>query len=62
MTFTFKRAVREQVSVLIGLAGPSGSGKTYTALRLACGLAPNGKIAFIEIGDSAERKVGFTTL
>ena len=48
MTFTFKRAMREQVSVLIGLAGPSGSGKTYTALRLACGLAPNGKIAFID--------------
>jgi len=25
-------------------------------------LVPAGKIAFIEIGDSAERKVGFTTL
>jgi hypothetical protein len=48
MTFQFTPAVREQVSLLIALAGASGSGKTYSALRLAQGLAPTGKIAFID--------------
>lgn len=46
--FDFKPAVRENVSILIALAGASGSGKTYSALRLAKGLSPNGKIAFID--------------
>lgn len=46
--FDFKPAIRENVSLLIALAGASGSGKTYSALRLAKGLAPNGKIAFID--------------
>ena len=48
MTFQFQQAVREQVSLLIALAGASGSGKTFSALRLAQGLAPTGKIAFID--------------
>lgn len=48
MNFHFAPAVREKVSLLIALAGASGSGKTYSALRLAKGLAPNGKIAFID--------------
>lgn len=39
---TFRRAVRENVPLIIGLAGASGSGKTYSAMRLASGLA-NGK-------------------
>lgn len=39
MTFTFRPAKREGVSLLIGLAGASGSGKTYTAMRLATGIA-----------------------
>lgn len=38
-TFTFRPAVREETSVLLGLAGPSGSGKTLSALRAARGLA-----------------------
>ncbi len=46
--FDFRPAVRENVSLLIALAGASGSGKTYSALRLAKGLAPTGKIAFID--------------
>lgn len=46
--FDFKPAVRENVSLLIALAGASGSGKTYSALRLAKGLAPSGRIAFID--------------
>jgi AAA domain len=48
MTFEFKPAVRERVSILLALAGPSGSGKTMSALRLAQGLAPSGKIAFVD--------------
>lgn len=48
MTFTFKPAVREQVGLLIALAGASGSGKTFSALTLAKGMAPAGKIAFID--------------
>jgi len=38
MAFHFKRAARENVSLLIGLAGGTGSGKSYTAMRLASGI------------------------
>ncbi len=49
MTFQFKPAIRQNVSLLIGIAGSSGSGKSYSALALATGLAgPNGKIAAID--------------
>lgn len=48
MTFQFRPAVREQVSLLIALAGASGSGKTKSALRLAEGMSPSGKIAFLD--------------
>lgn len=48
MSFSFVPAVREQVSLLIGLAGASGSGKTKSALRLAEGISPDGRIAFID--------------
>jgi hypothetical protein len=48
MTFHFAPAKREQVSLLIALAGASGSGKTYSALRLAKGISPDGKIMFID--------------
>ena len=49
MTFSFRPAVRERTSLLIGIAGASGSGKTYSALEIATGLAgPGGKIAVID--------------
>src|SRR5579862_1530408 len=48
MTFQFAPAKRDNVSILIALAGASGSGKTYSALTLAKGLSPSGKIAFID--------------
>jgi hypothetical protein len=48
VSFTFAPAVREQVSLLIALAGASGSGKTKSALRLAEGISPSGKIAFVD--------------
>lgn len=48
MSFSFRPAVRENVSMLIGLAGASGSGKTYTAMRLAAGLAGDKPFAVID--------------
>lgn len=44
----FTQARRENVSLLVALAGPSGSGKTFSALRLAYGISPAGKVAFID--------------
>lgn len=48
MTFTFAPAARQQVGLLIALAGASGSGKTYSALRMARGISPEGKVFFID--------------
>ncbi|HAK63594.1 MAG TPA: hypothetical protein DCO82_10190 [Alphaproteobacteria bacterium] len=48
MTIEFKRATREGVGLLIGLAGGTGSGKTYSALRLATGLAGGKPFAVID--------------
>ena len=39
MSYTFRRAVREKVPLIIGLSGGTGSGKTYSAMRLAKGMA-----------------------
>ena len=48
MTITFRRAVRENVGLVIGIAGPSGSGKTYSAMRLAAGIAGGKSFAVID--------------
>jgi len=48
MTFQFRPATRENVSLLIGLAGSSGSGKTYTAMRLASGISAGKPFAVID--------------
>lgn len=48
MSFQFKRAIRENVGLLIGLAGGTGSGKTYTAMRLASGIAGGKPFAVID--------------
>ena len=37
--YTFRRAVREQVPLIIGLSGGTGSGKTMSAMRLAKGMS-----------------------
>jgi hypothetical protein len=42
MEYTFKKAVREEVGVIVGLVGPSGSGKTFSAMRLASGIVGDG--------------------
>lgn len=48
MSFVFKKAIREQVGLLIGLAGGSGSGKTYSAMRLASGISGDKPFAVID--------------
>lgn len=50
MSFSFRPAVRERVSLLMAYAGPSGSGKTLSALKTARGLAggDDRKIFFID--------------
>lgn len=48
MTFTFRPAKRQGVSLLIGLAGASGSGKTYSALELATGMAGGKRFCVID--------------
>ena len=41
--YEFKKAVREEVGLLIGFIGPSGSGKTFSAMRVASGIVGPGK-------------------
>ena len=47
-TFTFRPAVRENVSLLIGLAGGTGSGKTYSAFEIATGICGDKPFAVID--------------
>jgi hypothetical protein len=44
----FRKAERRQAKLRLALCGPSGSGKTYSALLIAQGLAPTGKIGLID--------------
>jgi hypothetical protein len=44
----FTKAERKRAKLRLALCGPSGSGKTYSALLLAQGLAPGGKIALLD--------------
>jgi hypothetical protein len=44
----FRRAEKRQAKLRLALCGPSGSGKTYSALLIAQGLAPGGRIALID--------------
>jgi len=47
--YTFRKAIREEVGLLIGLVGPSGGGKTFSAMRLASGIVgPGGRFAVID--------------
>lgn len=48
MSYEFRRAVRENVPLLIGLAGASGSGKTFTAMTLAKGMSGDRPFAVID--------------
>jgi len=48
MSITFRRAVQEEVGLILGLIGPSGSGKTFSAMRLASGLSAGKPFAVID--------------
>lgn len=48
MSFTFRPAARENVSLLVGVAGASGSGKTYSAMLLARGMSGGKRFAVID--------------
>lgn len=43
MTYTFRPAFREDVTLLVGLAGGTGSGKTMSAMRMATGIVGRDK-------------------
>jgi hypothetical protein len=55
MSYSFRPATREDVSLLIGLAGGTGSGKTFSALRLATGMAAGQKFAVIDTENGRAR-------
>ena len=49
MTFTFSKAVRRRVPLLVSFDGVSGSGKTYSSLMLAAGMVgPLGRVALLD--------------
>jgi hypothetical protein len=49
MTYTFRKAIRENTTCLVAFAGESGSGKTFSGLRFARGLVgPAGKLALLD--------------
>ena len=48
MSFNFREAKREGVSLIVGLAGGTGSGKTLSALKLGKGMSDGAPFAFID--------------
>ena len=48
MSYTFKKAIRENVNLILALAGGTGSGKTFSAMRLAQGMAGSKRYAVID--------------
>lgn len=48
MPVQFAPARRTRAFLKLALTGPSGSGKTYSALELAFGLVPGGKVAVLD--------------
>lgn len=48
MTYEFRKAVRSQVKLLLGLSGGTGSGKTWTSLLLAKGLSGGKRFGLID--------------
>lgn len=51
--FQFKRAIREQVGLIVGVAGGTGSGKTFSSLRMASGIS--GDKPFVVLDTEAGR-------
>jgi hypothetical protein len=55
VSISFRPAVRENVSLLIGVAGGTGSGKTWSAMALATGLANGEQFAVIDTENGRAR-------
>jgi len=56
--YTFRKGVREEVGLLIGLIGPSGGGKTFSAMRIAAGIVGKGN-RFAVIDTEARRALHY---
>ncbi len=56
--FTFARATRAQIPLLIGLAGGTGSGKTWTAMELATGMSRGKPFAVIDTENGRAKHYG----
>lgn len=54
--YVFETATKEKSKARVALVGPAGSGKTYTALSIAQGLAPEGRIALIDTERKTAKK------
>jgi hypothetical protein len=48
VSFSFRPAIRQNATLMIGLAGGTGSGKTYSAMELATGLSGGQRFAVID--------------
>jgi hypothetical protein len=48
MAIEIRKAERRKAKLRLGLAGPSGAGKTMSALKLARGMSPTGRIVIID--------------
>lgn len=59
--YEFKKAIREEVGLLIGVIGASGSGKTYSAMRLASGIVGDGN-RFAVIDTEARRALHYAEM
>lgn len=59
MSVQFRKAIRTETSLLIGLAGPSGGGKTKSALRLASGLVQGTDKRIVVIDTEAGRALHY---
>ena len=59
MAFEIRKAERRRARARIGIDGPAGAGKTHSGLRIARGLAPDGRIIVIDTeAGSAEMEAG----
>lgn len=48
MSFTFRKAIRENVGLILILSGGTGSGKTFTAMEVAAGISGDKPFAVID--------------
>ncbi|MEI6648084.1 MAG: DUF3107 domain-containing protein [Actinomycetes bacterium] len=55
-------STQEEIIKLVTSALDSGAALTLVDIKGRNTIVPNGKISFVEVGESAERKVGFTNL